>query len=439
MRKVIALLLFVILTTVLILFNTIKSRNVILEKFQSANTKKIDKYLSTFDTITINADQRCLGIPCETYSFTKAYSNINIPKINSNNVTLSLFFSSNNVNNRQVIAHSNNWYLDIDDSNVKLVVNNIPLTSTIEIQNNTMYHLAITIGNGIANLYINGNKVSQDFGYAIKTTFIKLGLDKNKSYHFSGDMGGLIVRDKVERDVCQLYKSDTNYCNIMKCNFKPKGLNRMDCITECNKLNDCEQVECQEKCISCNNSNHCKWVDPLDTSKQDSYDIDLPDAPNPVRATPYKENGEILLDWSAPNANGGIIKSYTIVIYESFNKENGVNVRQLANSNCYQCEYLITGLKNQVYYDIGVVAINEAGASDISNIETIAPNGPLTSEEISPLLMTSDDEVNLDLQSKYPDVNPVKCRLKNKEMNDNHILGKPRKRLVESIREIMSE
>jgi hypothetical protein len=438
MRKVIALLLLVILIVVLILFNNAKRSNVVLEQFQVANTKKIGNYLSTFDNVRINTDQNCLGVDCETYSFTKGYSNINIPNINSNDITFSLFFKSLNVNNRQVIAYSNNWYIDLEDSTIKLVINNIPLASSIDIQDNIMYHLAITIGNGIANLYINGNKVSQDFGYSINTPFIKLGLDKNKSYNFTGDMGEIIVRNSIEEDVCKLYNSDTNYCDIIKCNFKAKGITRLDCITECNKLNDCDQVECQEKCISCSDSNHCKWIDPLDTNSQDSYDIDLPDAPNPIRATPY-EDGQILLDWTAPNANGGTIKSYTIVIYESFNKENGINVRQLANSNCYQCEYLITGLKNQIYYDIGVVSINEAGASDISNIETIAPNGPLKSEDISPLLMTSDDEVNKELQSSYTDVNPVKCRLENNNMKDNHILGKPRKRLVESIREMKSK
>ena len=53
--------------------------------------------------------------------------------------------------------------------------------------------------------------------------------------------------------------------------------------------------------------------------------------------------------------------------------------------------------------------------------------------------MTSDDEVNKELQSSYTDVNPVKCRLENNNMKDNHILGKPRKRLVESIREMKSK
>ena len=138
MRKVIALLLLVILIVVLILFNNAKRSNVVLEQFQVANTKKIGNYLSTFDNVRINTDQNCLGVDCETYSFTKGYSNINIPNINSNDITFSLFFKSLNVNNRQVIAYSNNWYIDLEDSTIKLVINNIPLASSIDIQDNIM-------------------------------------------------------------------------------------------------------------------------------------------------------------------------------------------------------------------------------------------------------------------------------------------------------------
>ena len=97
MNKLIALLLLITLTMVLILFNS-SHKEIIVEKFQEDNTSliKIGNYDGTLDNITKKTGQNCLGIECETYSFDKVYSSINIPNINStNDLTFSVFFKSN--------------------------------------------------------------------------------------------------------------------------------------------------------------------------------------------------------------------------------------------------------------------------------------------------------------------------------------------------------
>ena len=84
------------------------------------------------------------------------------------------------------------------------------------------------------------------------------------------------------------------------------------------------------------------------------------------------DQGKVLLDWKKPDSTGGNINSYVIVAYESFNRAYGIRTSVLSNPSCSVCEYLVTGLRNQVY-DIGVRAVNEVGISDMSNIETVAP------------------------------------------------------------------
>ena len=98
-------------------------------------------------------------------------------------------------------------------------------------------------------------------------------------------------------------------------------------------------------------------------------------------------DGQIVLDWSAPNNNGSPIKNYAIIVNESFNKNNGVTFRQLADTRCTACEYVINGLKNRIYYDVSVAAVNDIGISDFSNIESVAPMGKMRNSEVSNLLI----------------------------------------------------
>ena len=81
---------------------------------------------------------------------------------------------------------------------------------------------------------------------------------------------------------------------------------------------------------------------------------------------------------------------------------NGIRTSVLSNPNCSVCEYLVTGLRNQVYYDIGTRAVNEVGISEMSNIETVAPQGPISSREISDSLVETDNEIMKDF---YKDLN----------------------------------
>ena len=83
---------------------------------------------------------------------------------------------------------------------------------------------------------------------------------------------------------------------------------------------------------------------------------------------------------ASPKSYGSPIKNYAIVVNESFNKNKGLTFRQLADTTCTSCEYVINGLRNRVYYDVTVAAINDLGVGDFSNIESVAPQGPVKTQ-----------------------------------------------------------
>ena len=56
------------------------------------------------------------------------------------------------------------------------------------------------------------------------------------------------------------------------------------------------------------------------------------------------------------------------MVYETFNKKNGIQVNISSNPQCEICEHEIKNLKNQVYYDIIVKAVNNVGIGKSSNI-----------------------------------------------------------------------
>ena len=71
----------------------------------------------------------------------------------------------------------------------------------------------------------------------------------------------------------------------------------------------------------------------------------------------------------------GVISNQIIMVYETFNKKNGIQVNISSNPECEICEHEIKNLKNQVYYDIIVKAVNNVGIGKSSNIVTSCTNG----------------------------------------------------------------
>ena len=103
------------------------------------------------------------------------------------------------------------------------------------------------------------------------------------------------------------------------------------------------RINCQNACLNCKNPLNCEWLSLTDENTYIDGEVSVPSPPE-IRAIAHG-SGQIVLDWQAPKSNGSPIKNYAIVVNESFNKNNGITFRQLADTNCTSCEYIINGLK----------------------------------------------------------------------------------------------
>ena len=117
-----------------------------------------------------------------------------------------------------------------------------------------------------------------------------------------------------------------------------------------------------------------------------------------------------------PYDGGTPITNYLVMVQESFNKPKGVKLSLAPDPNCNSCEYLVSGLKPQTYYDVSVRAVNSEGMGKISNVVTVATKGDVLNKEISSTLLESDDEI-LDKVKQQMNYGSQSC-----SNQDGHIL-----------------
>lgn len=78
--------------------------------------------------------------------------------------------------------------------------------------------------------------------------------------------------------------------------------------------------------------------------------------------------------WSKPNSNNSEIVSYKILYYKANNPQEGIRMKRITEQNIKtKLKYNITGLDNNVTYNVGVVAINAKGSSQLSNVISVKP------------------------------------------------------------------
>ena len=86
-------------------------------------------------------------------------------------------------------------------------------------------------------------------------------------------------------------------------------------------------------------------------------------------------------------------------------------------TDCENCQYEIKDLKNTIYYDISVKSQNRVLennsvknniSSTCSNIETVAPIGPINVKDYHPSLVESDEEIKM-IYNKNPTGENVTC------------------------------
>lgn len=384
-------------------------------------------------------DDKIPGNTENFYLFNKPNSSINVSNINSKVLTFSFYFmtlvSPEQSNIRQVLASSNYWYIDLLNNTLRLVFNGIPVVSVVSITPLEIYCCVVVLTNTGIIITVNGNEQTKQIDMPeLITKTVKLGLDKNNKNNFIGKMGGIFISSEAlsNDEICDV----TNFCKFesTKCEFVPFGPNLTDCIKSCST--NCKSKDCQEICLDCNDPDSCEWVERTAENVKLGLDADIPNAPE-IRVMAYDEE-KVLIDWKQPVSTGGKIKSYIIIVYESFDRANGIRTSVLSNPNCTVCEYLVTGLRNQVFYDIGVRAVNDIGISEVSNIETIAPQGPINPVDISDTLVETDNQIMKEFYKKVK-VNNNSCRVVAKQNKEGHVLDNELPDFVEEIKGYYSD
>jgi len=197
---------------------------------------------------------------------------------------------------------------------------------------------------------------------------------------------------------------DVEAAEMSQCNFYPNGSSKINCRENCNSFNTltCDGAICNNICNACKDSVSCPWTN--DADKNINY---IPGAPSPIRTT--AGNKRVVLEWKKPfEGTNGTINSYIVIVKESYpSKDNTSNDEMIYNfdaNDCENCQYEIKDLKNTVYYDISVKSQNTVHvgtevknniSASCSNIETIAPIGPINIKDYHSSLIESDEEIEM--------------------------------------------
>lgn len=250
---------------------------------------------------------------------------------------------------------------------------------------------------------------------------------------FKGFIGKILVFNR--------FLDKLNLCTYYNCNiscFIPDGTKTYDgnvnkCIEDCNKTcNDI--VKCQKICIDCEieeeewdiekKKKMCPWLKEIK-----KLDKSPPFAPK-IRC--FANDSKVLVEWKRPFDGRGEIQHYIVMAYETFNKKNGIIVNIASNPECDICSHEMVNLKNQIFYDIIVKAVNNYGIGQASNIITIAPNGEQLKNDLNNIFFELDDD--LDKSISYNDTD-VKCNNITYQRVQNHNLDKK----VVNLKEIINK
>lgn len=380
------------------------------------------------------------------YRFDNRLASININTTKSLKSTLSFYFILDYDEERlktllgrtQVLASSNYWSIIYKNGFISLVFNGKVIKSFVKIELRELYNIVFVFNQETKKikLYVNGNLSYEDIDNLgdFQTETIKFGSDKFNENRYIGLIGGITYLDNNEYsrdDICALFKN----CKLesTKCLFTASGTDITDCVKKCSGY--CRPKECMNKCLECNDNVKCKWVTK---PKEEDIDvnINIPKAPK-IRVIPGDK--KVFIDFKKPkdiDDNDVQIDEYIIYVQESFNKMSGVRIIVMDKANCDVCEHIVTNLKNEVYYNIAVKSKNDAGTSEISNIEVVAPNGPISNKQISDTLIETNNEL---MEGITKDLDEEMCQLNIYSTNRGHALSKIRKNFTEEIKEIFGD
>ena len=373
------------------------------------------------------------------YSIGANNSGITASNIHTKILTCAFFFKTlkNTIDRTkiQMLAFADSWRVILEGNIVQLIIGGTTLESSVKINNDSLHHCTVTIGNDEVNLYIDGNQnvLKHNVPDGFITTNITFGRGSmGLTHNFNGYIGvnkSDIIRYRIldRETICSIYP-----CKNSIPRYIPRGDTLQQCIqyaysdkmcdqfTEEEDISKC-QKSCQIECHNCNDTDNCLWL-----KEEDIKDIDNPYAtePSPPNIRCIGLASKIKVDWVEPNDGGSKIESYMLIVYETGAKNRGIRFLQMTNGNNKNCEYIVTNLKNQIEYDIYVVAINKVGMSDLSNLGNATPIGSISPVDISPMLLASDDEIH---KRAYEELakegSKLRCESVLGSVTDGHILN----------------
>jgi hypothetical protein len=240
-------------------------------------------------------------------------SMIYIPNFSSSILFAEIKLSTNSVEKNQSIIGSNDWSIDIKNSNIILKKKSYYQRYILEyilkynIEPFTEYTLFIKCNNNLIEVYIDGEKKQRQGVYNTKSIFIGSNIKKNN--FFFG-----------------------NLSNIVLFNYKPES---SDLIT----------LETGGKLL-----------------------------PEKVEVIARSENRSIELNWLVTNTISRKTTDFYIIMYEN---NVGPKIIKYKNRQCENCKYTLINLNNFTIYKLGVLGVNEFGIGEVSNLVQISPGLPL--------------------------------------------------------------
>ena len=229
--------------------------------------------------------------------------------------------------------------------------------------------------------------------------------------YFGGYIGGILYNvDKASKNVERCDFDATNYknqrickqeCNrldqctasncdslcqfVPKCEFIASGRHTEDCIQLCISNNDCDAKLCNEQCRNCGQS--CPWNSLDETERYDSAYYDKFGRPSPPKISIMNisaDGSKVSLRWKPPYQGNSPINGYTMFLYKTFDKSEGVKINNISNINCGEyCNYILTGLDSTETYSLGIKGYNSFGLGKMSNLLTFKADKKSVSKDFS--------------------------------------------------------
>ena len=164
--------------------------------------------------------------------------------------------------------------------------------------------------------------------------------------------------------------------SMSQCDFKASGNGPLDCMNKCTDNPKCSYLSCEKICTKCiDEKKKCPWDPEEDFYKEEEKNTrnkinDPPPAPKIDVTTTY---GKAKIKFKRPKNFTYNIDGYIYYIFKTFNKQEGVTMGLMPNSQCTTCEKVFEKLDTDTEYSVSVRGYNKNGLGQMSNILMFKP------------------------------------------------------------------